>query len=64
MSDDYIYTTSDAADMLKIARRTVTKWCALLGMEKVGRDYILTMDELRAIKRNCYMKRGRPKKDD
>ncbi len=59
-----IYTTDEAAEMLKIARRTVVKWCGVLGFEKIGRDYIIDMEELKEIKRNCHFKRGRPKREE
>ena len=56
-------TTTQAAEMLGIARRTVQKWCAELGFERQGRDYLLTDDQLAQIRAVAQDAPGRPKKD-
>jgi hypothetical protein len=36
-----IWTTTEAAAELSIARRTVQKYCGDLGIRKAGRDYLI-----------------------
>jgi len=54
-------TTTQAARELGIARRTVQKWCAILGFERVGRDYVLTVAQVQQIAERAHDKPGRPK---
>ena len=54
-------TTNEAAAALGLARRTVQKWCAALAFERVGRDYLLTEEQVEQIRTVAQAKRGRPK---
>ena len=54
-------TTMEAAQILGIARRTVQKWCAELDFERVGRDYLLTDDQLAQIRAVAQDAPGRPR---
>ena len=53
-------TNNEVAAELKIAPRTVRKWCQVLGFQKSGRDYLLTSRQVSAIAARCQTKRGRP----
>jgi len=55
-------TTTEAARQLGLARRTVQKWCAALAFARVGRDYLLTEDQVAQIRGVAHDKRGRPRK--
>lgn len=44
------YTAQDVADMLKVHRRTVTRWIAkgeLVGLRSVGKGYRISEEDLR-----------------
>ena len=58
-----LYTTRQAAGILCKAHRTVQLWCDRLGYSKTGRDYILTDEQLDAIRvRATGCSPGRPRK--
>ncbi len=54
-------TTRQAAIKLGIANRTVTKWCRILGVRKVGRDYVILPADLERIRKTAHDRPGRPK---
>jgi len=56
-----VITTTEAAQQLGLARRTVQKWCAVLGYRKQGRDYLLTEEELVQIRALAQRQPGRPR---
>lgn len=56
-----MYTTSEVARALGISRRTVQEWCLKLGIRPLGRDYLLTDDELERIRAVKHDKPGRPR---
>ena len=56
-------STAAVAKLLGLARRTVQKWCLVLGFEKEGRDYRLTSRQVEQIRGVCHDKPGRPRKD-
>lgn len=56
-----LYTTTEAARTLGLARRTVQRWCAVLGFALTGRDYVLTDQELDQIRKMAQDKPGRPR---
>ena len=55
-------TTNDLAEQTGNARITIQKWCERLRFAKIGRDYILTDEEVSLIKSRIQSKRGRPKR--
>lgn len=55
-----IYTTSEAAEALSLAPRTVRKWCAELGIRKAGRDYLIDELGMRKIRAAAQDRPGRP----
>ena len=57
------YTTREAAAALGLSRRTVQNWCSKLGHRPIGRDYVLTEDELEAIRAVKRDAPGRPPKN-
>ena len=54
-------TAAQAAVRLGIAQRTVQKWCRELGLRKVGRDYVLTDEDVRRIAEHAQDGPGRPR---
>lgn len=54
------YTTTEAARRLGLARRTILKWCAELGVEKHGPAYIIDDEALGRIGEVAQDRRGRP----
>lgn len=56
-----LYTTTEAARALGLARRTVQRWCAVLDFALTGRDYVLTDQELGQIRKMAQDKPGRPR---
>jgi len=56
-------TSVEVAEELQVTPRTIQRWCAALGFKKVGRDYILTPDQVKLIKERYYPGPGRPPKD-
>lgn len=40
--------------------RTITKWCQVLGYTRHGRDYHLTLDQVRRIRGKMQPVPGRP----
>jgi hypothetical protein len=57
-------TTVALAKILKANRRTIQRWCALLGYEREGRDYLLTPDQVKEITTHVKPGPGRPRKAD
>jgi hypothetical protein len=45
-----IYTTTDAAAELGLARRTVQLYCVKLGLPKAGRDYLIDEPAMRRLR--------------
>lgn len=44
-----MYTTQEAAERLGIARTTVQKWAKILRFKKLGRDFILSEADMKAM---------------
>jgi excisionase family DNA binding protein len=61
--DKQFYTTVEAAPLLGLSPRSVTKYAKLgqIKAEKVGRDYVISAEELEHFK-NTPRKVGRPVK--
>ena len=55
-------TTVKLAELLKVDRRTVVRWCQQLGYEREGRDFILTAAQVREISKHVRPGPGRPPK--
>ncbi len=55
-------TTVGLAKILKANRRTIQRWCALLGYEREGRDYLLTPNQVEEITNHVKAGPGRPRK--
>lgn len=54
------YTTTEAAKLLKTARRNVQNYCKRHGLKKFGREYVVTSADLEGMK-NELGKVGRKK---
>ena len=55
-----MYTTSQAASIIGCATRSVCRWCDALGYHRLGRDYILSEEQLADVKSHVQSRRGRP----
>ncbi len=55
------YTTPQAAELLGVAQSTIRKHARLLGIKRIGRDYIFTPTQIDALRQSlASSKRGRP----
>jgi len=54
-----MHTVAEAAQLLDLAPRTVRKWCAILCIEKHGRDYLIADRDLERIRKQNHQP-GRP----
>jgi len=54
-------TSKQVSAELGVTRRSISRWCARLSIEKVGRDYLLTNEDIEKIKEVYRTERGRPK---
>jgi len=52
-------TTGEAAQVLKVDRRTVWLWCKRFGFQKKGRDYMLTQEQVEQIRNRPGKRRTR-----
>lgn len=57
-----MYPVSNAAAMLNIGYSTVTLWCRKLGYERIGRDWLLTDEQVREIGKRVQDGPGRPRR--
>ena len=55
------YTTTEAANQLGCARRTIQKWCKILDIKQHGRDYFITEECYKQIAERVQEKPGRPR---
>ncbi len=54
-------TAPQAAELLGVARSTLRKHARILGIQRIGRDYILTSTQIQALRQSLAgSKRGRP----
>ena len=62
MNNKPFYTTKEAGELLGLSPRSVTKYAEqrIIEATKVGRDWIITAEELERFK-NAPRKVGRPK---
>lgn len=58
------YTVAQAIAALKLTcnRKTVTRHCVKLGMQKHGRDWALTDADLKKLKKSIQPRPGKPNK--
>ena len=57
-----MHTVSEAAATLGIGHSTVTLWCRKLGYERIGRDWLLTDEQVLEIGERAQDGPGRPRK--
>lgn len=57
-----LHNIQQAAEALGIAERTVRRWCAELGFKKLGRDWLLTADQVEQVRAHAQDGPGRPRK--
>lgn len=57
-------TTVALAKILKANRRTIQRWCTLLGYKREGRDYVLTSAQVKEITRHLRPGPGRPPREE
>jgi len=64
VSNKLFYTTKEAGLLLGLSPRSVTKYIELgqINAEKMGRDYVITLEELERFK-NTPRKVGRPSRE-
>ena len=55
-------TTEQIAQETGNSKRTVQKWCAHLGLQKIGRDYLLNASQESKVRALMQDKPGRPPK--
>lgn len=56
-----IYNTHSGAEKLGVSPSTVSRWARRLGVGKVvGRQVVLTSQEIAAIGKHCYRSAGNP----
>lgn len=56
--------TDKVAIILGVKRRAIQKHCVLKGFKKIGRDYLLTTEQIEQIRQiMADHPRGRPKKE-
>jgi len=56
-------TTTEAAKILDLAKRTICKWALKLGFPLMGRDYLLTDEQMKLIDAKVKRNMGRPRKN-
>ena len=56
-------TSAQVANELGITPRSVRRWCERLGLERIGRDYVLTPKEVRLVTEHYHPGPGQPKKE-
>ena len=55
------YTTPQTAELLGVAQSTIRKHARILGIQRIGRDYIFTPTQIDALRQSlASSKRGRP----
>ena len=54
------YTTAEAAQILGVVRRTVTRHCRIVGIPKHGRDWLIDDDGLRRLRESIVGVVGNP----
>lgn len=55
-------TTTEVARELGLASITIQRWCQALDYQKIGRDYLLTGNQIEQLKAVSHNKIGRPGK--
>jgi hypothetical protein len=55
-----IMTTEHASVTLGVSQICVQKWCARLGIPKLGRDYIISERDLEKLRQSMHFRPGRP----
>ena len=66
MSEKRLYTTNEVASILGLKPRSVTRHIERhnLKAEKIGRDYLISQEELERFKRERRKTPGRPKAEE
>lgn len=56
-------TTVELAKLLGKHRRTIWRWCTILGYEREGRDFLLNKTQVKEITRMVRAGKGRPPRE-